>query len=195
MLVSPALARWSLAFGPPETFALMLLGLTTVTLLTGENALKGYISMVLGLMLAMVGFDIISGDARYAFGIPEMMDGIDFLPVAIGLFGLGEVLAGAERAGGGRIVARAAIGLREVLPTRGRLGAQPLGHRARHGARLHRSACCPAPAPRSRPSLPTRWRRRSRSAPQEFGQRRDRRRGRARSPPTTPPRPAPWCRC
>ena len=54
--------------------------------------------MVLGLMLAMVGFDIMSGDARYAFGIHEMTDGIDFLPVAIGLFGLGEVLAGAERA-------------------------------------------------------------------------------------------------
>ncbi|MEO5696675.1 MAG: tripartite tricarboxylate transporter permease, partial [Burkholderiaceae bacterium] len=66
MLVSPALARWSLSFGPPETFALMLLGLTTVTLLTGENAVKGYISMVLGLMIAMVGFDIISGDPRYA---------------------------------------------------------------------------------------------------------------------------------
>ena len=55
--------------------------------------------MVLGLMLAMVGFDIISGDARYGFGITEMMDGIDFLPVAIGLFGLGEVLAGAEAEG------------------------------------------------------------------------------------------------
>ncbi len=48
-LVSPALARWSLAFGPPETFALMLLGLTTVTLLTGDNALKGYISMTGGI--------------------------------------------------------------------------------------------------------------------------------------------------
>jgi putative tricarboxylic transport membrane protein len=116
MLVSPALARWSLAFGPPETFALMLLGLTTVTLLTGENALKGYISMMLGLMLAMVGFDIISGDARYALGIPEMMDGIDFLPVAIGLFGLGEVLAGAEQAAGARIV-QGRVTLREVMPS------------------------------------------------------------------------------
>src|SRR3970282_3024384 len=68
MLMSPALARWALSFGPPETFALMLLGLTTVTGLTGENAVKGYISMVLGLMLSMVGFDIISGDARYTGG-------------------------------------------------------------------------------------------------------------------------------
>src|SRR5512132_3174023 len=48
MLVSPLLARWALSFGPPETFALMCLGLTTVTLLTGEDALKGYISMMLG---------------------------------------------------------------------------------------------------------------------------------------------------
>src|SRR6476619_1212285 len=85
MLVSPLLARWALSFGPPETFALMLLGLTTVTMLAGEDPLKGYISMVLGLMLSMVGFDIISGDARYGFGVPELMDGIDFLPVAIGL--------------------------------------------------------------------------------------------------------------
>jgi putative tricarboxylic transport membrane protein len=116
MLVSPALARWSLAFGPPETFALMLLGLTTVTLLTGEDPIKGYISMVLGLMLAVVGFDIISGDARFAFGIPEMMDGIDFLPVAIGLFGLGEVLAGAETAKAGAMV-QGRYGLRDVLPS------------------------------------------------------------------------------
>jgi putative tricarboxylic transport membrane protein len=115
MLVSPALARWSLAFGPPETFALMLLGLTTVTLLTGEAPLKGYISMLFGLMLAMVGFDIISGDARFAFGIPEMMDGIDFLPVAIGLFGLGEVLAGAE-APKGQTIPTARYGLRQLLP-------------------------------------------------------------------------------
>ena len=116
MLVSPLLARWSLSFGPPETFALMLLGLTTVTLLTGESALKGYISMLLGLMLAMVGFDIISGDARYAFGIPEMMDGMDFLPAAIGLFGLGEVLAGAEEAKGTKIP-KGRYGFRDVMPS------------------------------------------------------------------------------
>ncbi len=115
MLVSPALARWSLSFGPPETFALMLLGLTTVTLLTGDSPIKGYISMVFGLMLAMVGFDIISGEARYAFGIPEMMDGIDFLPVAIGLFGLGEVLAGAEAAKGQAVIS-GRYGLRHLMP-------------------------------------------------------------------------------
>jgi putative tricarboxylic transport membrane protein len=114
MTMSPLLARWALSFGPPETFALMLLGLTTVTGLTGDHALKGYISMVLGLMLAMVGFDIISGDARYAFGIAEMTDGVDFLPVAIGLFGLGEVLAGAEGSTRPEILS-ARYGLRDVV--------------------------------------------------------------------------------
>ena len=116
MTMSPLLARWALSFGPPETFALMLLGLTTVTGLTGDDALKGYISMVLGLMLAMVGFDIISGDARFAFGINEMTDGVDFLPVAIGLFGFGEVLAGAEGAGT-REILNAKYGLRDVMLT------------------------------------------------------------------------------
>src|SRR4030095_4309027 len=98
-----------------ETFALMLLGLTTVTLLTGENPVKGYISMVLGLMIAMVGIDVISGEARFALGVPELMDGIDFLPVAIGLFGLGEVLVGAEVAGGAAIIS-SGYALRDVLP-------------------------------------------------------------------------------
>jgi len=114
MLVSPLLARWSLSFGPPETFALMLLGLTTVTLLGGDDPLKGYISMLFGLMLAMVGYDIISGDARYGFGIVEMMDGIDFLPAAIGLFGLGEVLAGAEAKAA---PLKTSLRLRDVLPS------------------------------------------------------------------------------
>ena len=116
MLMSPTLAKWALSFGPPETFALMLLGLTTVTGLTGENAIKGYISMVLGLMLAMVGFDIISGDPRYAFGVNELLDGFDFLPVAIGLFGMGEVLVGAEQALDLKIL-QGKYGIRDVLPT------------------------------------------------------------------------------
>jgi putative tricarboxylic transport membrane protein len=116
MGMSPLLARWALSFGPPETFALMLLGLTTVTGLTGENALKGYMSMVFGLMLSMTGFDIISGDARYTGGINEMLDGVDFLPVAIGLFGMGEVLVGAEQVTSAKILT-ARYGLRDVLPT------------------------------------------------------------------------------
>ena len=82
--------------GPPETFRAHVLALTTVTGLTGDNAIKGYISMVLGLMLSMVGFDLISGDARYTGGINEMLD-VWISAVAIGLFG--GVGAGERRAG------------------------------------------------------------------------------------------------
>ena len=116
MGMAPLLARWALSFGPPETFALMLLGLTTVTGLTGDHAVKGYISMVLGLMLSMIGIDIVSGDARYTAGLPDMLDGVDFLPVAIGLFGMGEVLVGAEQATRAEIL-HGRYGLRDVLPS------------------------------------------------------------------------------
>ena len=161
MLVSPLLARWSLSFGPPETFALMLLGLTTVTLLAGEDPLKGYISMVLGLMLAMVGFDIISGDARYGFGVPELMDGIDFLPAAIGLFGLGEVLAGAEEAKA-RSIAKIACACATCCP------APPTGRSsswaiARGTVLGFLVGVLPGAGRRSSPrSSPTPWRRRYR---------------------------------
>jgi putative tricarboxylic transport membrane protein len=117
MLMSPTLARWALSFGPPETFALMLLGLTTVTGLTGENAVKGYVSMLFGLMLSMAGFDIVSGVPRYTGGINEMLDGVDFLPVAIGLFGMGEVLAGAETPPDMKIL-KARYGFRDCLPSK-----------------------------------------------------------------------------
>jgi putative tricarboxylic transport membrane protein len=116
MVMAPTLAGWALSFGPPETFALMLLGLTTVTGLTGEHAVKGYISMVFGLMLAMVGLDIVSGDARYAFGYAELLDGVEFLPVAIGLFGLGEVLVGAEEVVRADML-KGRYGLRDVWPS------------------------------------------------------------------------------
>src|SRR4029453_15267549 len=87
----------------------------------------------------MAGFDIISGDPRYTGGIAEMFDGVDFLPVAIGLFGMGEVLAGAEEAASGQIL-KAATGLRAGgrVADRDRLGALALGDRARHRARLRR---------------------------------------------------------
>ena len=193
MLVSPLLARWSLSFGPPETFALMLVGLTTVTLLTGESAIKGYISMLLGLMLAMVGFDIVSGEPRFAFGIPEMMDGIDFLPVAIGLFGLGEVLAGAEEAKGKSDPARPLRPARRAAE-RASTGRAAAGRSPAARCSASSSASCPAPGRPSRPSSPTRWRRRSRSTPRSSARARSRA-WPAPSRPTTPRPPGRWCRC
>lgn len=91
-LLAPPIADAALSFGPPEYFALMLLGLTAVSGLTGSSTAKGYAMAFIGLGLAMIGLDPMTGDPRFNFGNLELMDGIGFLPVAVGLFGIGTVL-------------------------------------------------------------------------------------------------------
>ncbi|MGE5522095.1 MAG: tripartite tricarboxylate transporter permease [Rhodospirillaceae bacterium] len=91
-LLAPPIAQAALSFGPPEYFALMLLGLTCVSGLTGESTAKGYGMAFIGLALAMVGLDPMTGDPRFNFGNLELLDGIGFLPIAVGLFGIGTVL-------------------------------------------------------------------------------------------------------
>jgi putative tricarboxylic transport membrane protein len=91
MLFALPLARWALAFGPAENFALMVLGLSSVSTLAGESLVKALISTVLGLILATVGTDLVTGVDRYTFGIPQLLDGIDLVTVAVGLFAISEV--------------------------------------------------------------------------------------------------------
>ncbi|MBI4528408.1 MAG: tripartite tricarboxylate transporter permease [Deltaproteobacteria bacterium] len=91
--LAPRLAGLALSFGPPEYFSLMVAGLSAVAALTAGDALKGTISAIIGLMLATVGSDVLSGSARFHFGLIYLLDGIDFLVVAIGLFAITEVLA------------------------------------------------------------------------------------------------------
>ncbi len=91
MLFAPLIANWALNFGPPEYFALMVFGLSAVASLSGDSLVKGLIAMILGLMLATVGTDV-TGVARYTFNMPEMLDGVQFLAVTIGLFAISEVL-------------------------------------------------------------------------------------------------------
>ena len=91
-LLAPPIADAALSFGPPEYFALMLLGLSAISGLTGKSRAKGYAMALLGLALAMIGLDPIDGSQRFTFGNLELMDGVGFLPVAVGLFGIGAVL-------------------------------------------------------------------------------------------------------
>jgi putative tricarboxylic transport membrane protein len=91
-LLAPPIAEAALSFGPPEYFALMLLGLTCISGLTGDSLAKGYGMAFMGLGLSMIGLDPMTGDPRFNFGNLELMDGIGFLPVAVGLFGIGTVL-------------------------------------------------------------------------------------------------------
>ncbi|MFC0272081.1 tripartite tricarboxylate transporter permease [Metabacillus herbersteinensis] len=97
VLVGPPLANMALKFGPPEFFALMLLGMTMVIGLIGKSIIKGMMAAVIGLILALVGLDPVTGIPRFAFGQPYLMDGFDFVVIAMGLFGLSEILISAEQ--------------------------------------------------------------------------------------------------
>lgn len=96
VVVATPLSKLALSFGPPEFFALMLVGLCLVTGLAGRSLIAGIMMTVVGLLLAMVGIDPVRGAPRFTFGVPDLYDGIGFIPVVMGLFGVGEILATAE---------------------------------------------------------------------------------------------------
>ena len=91
MLVAPLLSKVAVSFGPAEYFALMVLGLTAVVSLSDKSLVKGLIAAVFGVMVAIVGIDLQTGTVRYTFGNIKLMEGIDFLIVALGVFALAEV--------------------------------------------------------------------------------------------------------
>ena len=97
VVVAIPLATLALKFGPAEFFGLMVAGLCLVIGLAGKNLLAALLMTVLGLLLAMVGLDPVRGAPRFTFGMPELYDGIGFIPVVMGLFGIGELLIAAER--------------------------------------------------------------------------------------------------
>jgi putative tricarboxylic transport membrane protein len=93
---APPLAEWALRFGPPENFAVLLLAFATFAGFEGGDTAKTLFMTLLGLLLATVGFDIVSGSPRMNFGLVELQSGINFIVIAIGLFGLGEILLTVE---------------------------------------------------------------------------------------------------
>lgn len=94
--IAPPLSSFALKFGPTEYFSLTLLGLTLAAFLSGKSMLKGMLMAVLGLLLATVGIDPVGGALRYTFGTMILMDGFDFLALAMGVFGIGEILISLE---------------------------------------------------------------------------------------------------
>ena len=91
------MVKLALLFGPAEYFALMVLALTTVTAVLGDSLTRGLSSLFIGLALGLVGIDLQTGQARFTLGIPELLDGIDTVVVAVGLFAVGETLYVASR--------------------------------------------------------------------------------------------------
>jgi putative tricarboxylic transport membrane protein len=96
---APPLANVALRFGPAEYFSLTILAFTTVAVLLGASVLRGLFSLFLGLALGLVGIDQLTGEARFSFGIPQLLDGIDVIILVIGLFAVGETIYQAWRHG------------------------------------------------------------------------------------------------
>src|ERR671935_1609882 len=115
-LFAPLLAEIALRFGPPEFFAIQLLTFSSFVGLGGGSPLKSVASILLGFILGAVGLDIVTGQLRMTFGIPDLMKGFDFIVAVIGLFGIGEILLSVEE---GLTFRGAATGmnLRVVLQT------------------------------------------------------------------------------
>ncbi len=96
MLIGPPLARYALKFGPPEFFSLMVLGLSLLAYLGSKSLIKAMMMIVVGLFISTIGVDYISGKPRFTYHIMSLMDGMDIVPVVMGLFGLAEVLINIE---------------------------------------------------------------------------------------------------
>jgi putative tricarboxylic transport membrane protein len=115
MFLAPPLAEFALRFGPPEYFALLVLGLIVLAYMSPGSMLRGLAMAALGLFLGMVGIDQMSGFLRFAYGVTELADGIGVVPVAVGLFGLAEILLTAGQAQPPDVIRPR---LRDLLPSR-----------------------------------------------------------------------------
>ena len=96
---APPLAEVALKFGPAEYFSLMVLGLVAATVLAHGSLVKAIAMVVLGLLLGLIGTDVNSGVLRFTFDIPELSDGISFVVVAMGMFGIAEIVTNLEQKG------------------------------------------------------------------------------------------------
>src|SRR5258705_3274637 len=115
LFLPPPLAAFALRFGPPEYFALLLLGLLVLAYMSGGSMVKALAMAAFGLLLGMIGIDQMTGYFRFAYGIVELGDGIGVVPVAVGLFGVAEILATAGQETPPPVMKPK---LRELLPTR-----------------------------------------------------------------------------
>ena len=194
-LLAPLFSQLARGFGPPEYFLLAMMGMLCLVVMVGSDWRYGVISGLIGFALGTVGIDLETGQQRFTFGSPQLIGGIDFIPIAIGLFGLGELYyafyEGRHASGTGGIVeyqkerrfwpelsdwietrvtmVRAsllgfAIG---VIPGAGATIASLMAYS------VEKSASRGSPSGSARARWPG-WS--------------------ARKRPTTPPRPAPWCR-
>ena len=134
-VIAPPLGAFALRFGPPEYTALLIVGLIFLAYMSSTSLARTLLMAAFGLLLGCIGIDVMTGHFRYAFDIPDLGDGIGIVPVAVGLFGLGEILSTPSHTVTAKVTA----------PRAARAAADPQGmarirhaDRARHGAGLRR---------------------------------------------------------
>jgi len=110
--LAPVVVDFALKFGPAEYFSLMVLAFVTVSAVLGSSAVRGLASLFFGIWLGLVGIDLQTGQARFTFGLDELLDGVNVIVVAVGLFAVGETLY---------VAARRYSGDDEIIPLRGSL--------------------------------------------------------------------------
>ncbi len=110
--LAPQVAKLALLFGPAEYFALMCVAFATVSCMLGSSTRRGLVALFLGLAIGLIGIDQQSGQARHVFGVPELLDGVGVVVVAVGLFAVGEALYHAFRRD---------LNRQEIVPIRGSL--------------------------------------------------------------------------
>jgi putative tricarboxylic transport membrane protein len=110
--LAPLVVKLALRFGPAEYFALMVLAFTTVSVMLGASLLRGLTSLLIGIAIGFIGIDTLTGQARFAFGIPNLLDGVDIVIVAVGLFAVGEAFY---------VASRPELRAAEIIPIKGSL--------------------------------------------------------------------------
>ncbi len=124
VLLAPKLAEFALLFQPAEYFSVMVLGLIAASIVSASGALRGLMMVCLGILLGTIGVDVNSGDTRFTGGIPELRDGISLVVVAMGLFGVSEVMVSLR--GATQSYAGAKLSWRGFFPTRAEWGRSVL---------------------------------------------------------------------
>jgi TctA family transporter len=119
MMFSPAIVEFAQRFGPAEYFALMVMGLIAASVISAGSPIKGIAMVVLGVIIGLVGTDVNSGDRRFTFDLPGLWDGVSLVALAMGLFGVAEVIASVRTLKVGQV--DRGINMRSMLPTSGEM--------------------------------------------------------------------------
>src|SRR5499433_2521107 len=110
--LAPVVVDWALKFGPADYFSLMVFAFVTVSAVLGSSAVRGLATLFFGIWLGLIGVDLQTGQARFTFGLAELLDGVNVVVVAVGLFAVGETLY---------VASRYRLGNDEVIPLKGSL--------------------------------------------------------------------------